>query len=656
MASLKKILKRFGWATPLSLIVFLALFTPLTSYAFSWTDLPYSILAQIAFGVSWLMALVAGFLVSFEAYIVQFVLGLSFQIASSKIVATGFPIMLSIANLAFVLGLIVVAIATILRLQSYGLKQVLWKLLVVAVVVNFGLIIAGTILQFSDNITLFMVKSIVPTQGNTVGDSTSNLSEFASIMAGAFNPQVGFLQSASSLKNPIEAATLNQSFNVAGGDFGAMLAPIVGVSLTFAQLCIILIVLGAFAVILLMRYIKLAFALITLPLAWAAWPFPAFKSHATKWWSEFLKQAFYPIPIIFFLWLGLIVAQSLHNSTSNYFPTPTTGANTGPLGAVTAFLGDFLSPIAMNFVSIIVIAGVMIMGLFAAEKMGASFAKNAHHAITEGGKAAKKRMSAWAGNRASQAGARLNIAQKNARAGLLERIPGQKQSKVLVDKEGNAIMREAGRDIWGNVGVKKNILVDGRGKKYTSFSKDVDGEYIDATGNRINGATIQQAYVTEDGKILNEQRLRDKRNVAVTKDGRVVAGTQTVVEDGLSRIELTNKNVLDAQGKLKGGYIDSNGEVAKASTATRLRQEAQRSEAHLANLRKEGEDAKGQAAKSFFSNLFSTPGAFVGGFIHGLGSPEVKFSAKELKTMAETAEEGAKPATGGATPPAEAHS
>jgi len=110
-------------------------------------DIAYGVIGKIVFGLSYLAASIAGIFVAVEAWILSIILGLNTQIVNSPPVQLGFPVVLQIANLAFVLGIIVIAIATILRLERYGIKQILWKLLVMAVLVNFGLVICAPILN-----------------------------------------------------------------------------------------------------------------------------------------------------------------------------------------------------------------------------------------------------------------------------------------------------------------------------------------------------------------------------------------------------------------------------------------------------------------------------------------------------------------------------
>ena len=80
---------------------------------------------------------------------------------SSPVVLKGWGIVLDFANLGFVLAIIIIAFATIFRMQSYAMKQTLWKLIVAALLVNFSLVIAGAFINVADNVTSSFNNKIV---------------------------------------------------------------------------------------------------------------------------------------------------------------------------------------------------------------------------------------------------------------------------------------------------------------------------------------------------------------------------------------------------------------------------------------------------------------------------------------------------------------
>src|SRR3989344_6609258 len=157
-----------------------------------------SAIAWIVYVINYIIATIFGVFISIIAWFIGIVIQINTNIVNTPIVQNGFSITLAVANLGFVMAIIVIAIMTILRYETYALKQTLWKLVAAAILVNFSLVIAGAILNFADNLSLYFLDGF--NQGCTTGTSTgvpgftnSPLDCFATSVAGAFAPQRVFL-------------------------------------------------------------------------------------------------------------------------------------------------------------------------------------------------------------------------------------------------------------------------------------------------------------------------------------------------------------------------------------------------------------------------------------------------------------------------------
>jgi hypothetical protein len=81
---------------------------------------------------------------------------------------TGWAVSRDVANLFFIFILLYIAIATILRLSSYGMKALLAKLVIIALLVNFSLVITKVIIDASNILarefySQLKVETIAPT-------------------------------------------------------------------------------------------------------------------------------------------------------------------------------------------------------------------------------------------------------------------------------------------------------------------------------------------------------------------------------------------------------------------------------------------------------------------------------------------------------------
>jgi len=120
-------------------------------------------------------------------YLLNYILATLFALASLKIMdkqtnpilETGWTIVRDVANLGFVLAIVIIAIATILRFEKYGMQKLLPKLVAAAILVNFSLTIAGVLIDFSNVITTFFLDKA----------TGANISEFTTQVSNAFGPQ-----------------------------------------------------------------------------------------------------------------------------------------------------------------------------------------------------------------------------------------------------------------------------------------------------------------------------------------------------------------------------------------------------------------------------------------------------------------------------------
>ncbi|MFA5386478.1 MAG: hypothetical protein WC297_02350 [Candidatus Paceibacterota bacterium] len=179
-----------------------------------------------------------------------------------------------IANLGFVLAIIVVAFGTILRMENYGFKKTLTKLIVAALLVNFSLMICAAIGDISNIAT----KAILgDTKIDEIGNTILNLSGINNI-GGQEGALVGIIKETGNV--------------VATG----IAAPI------FSLVCMVILLLTMIGIIimLLIRYVVVGILVVLSPLAWLCSIFPATIDLWKKWWTHFLRWIFFaPVMMLF---------------------------------------------------------------------------------------------------------------------------------------------------------------------------------------------------------------------------------------------------------------------------------------------------------------------------------------------------------------------
>jgi len=438
--------------------------------------LGYSIFGTMAEAIAYILAWIFGVLISVEAWFVGVVLNINNGIMSTSFVQTGFSISLAVANLSFVLGIIVIGIATILRLENYSIKKMLAKLVVMAILVNFGLVIIAPIYALSNSFTSFFLNSINPAGG-------AGFNGFATTMVARFNPgQVLNYQTPTGGGKSGALGATSGPFSTPGNDYsalGSLMVPIFGLVFTVIDLLLIVFVLAAFIIMLIIRYVTVAILAILLPFAWAAWVFPSFSSMFSKWWNKFLQWTFFAPIFMFFLYLALATIGG--SSSTDAFNTATNGY-TNSSNTLWQALVNFFGPtsnlknILTNFLQEVTLTGLIIGGMIAADSMGVKFAGEAVKYAQKKG----KDVGLYYGKKTGRAGLKALGGDKlvhNMRTGNLG-APDVIKKIPLIGTGAWTAANKTIQTVTQAPGIKRGIAVAGRAINHQLSNKDLVDEQM----------------------------------------------------------------------------------------------------------------------------------------------------------------------------------
>ncbi|MDO8676278.1 MAG: hypothetical protein Q7K16_01355 [Candidatus Azambacteria bacterium] len=332
----------------------LNVFNPLTHIPNPVTWFASKALLEASSVISAILGAVFGLILYFEAIIIDYILSpTNFSFTNSPIVTLGWGITRDLANMFFILILLIIAFATVLRIQSYALKQLLWKVVVAALLINFSLVIAGFVIDFTQVLTQFFLKQI--TGGGGFITITTKLANSMQIL-NFYNP-----------------ALPKDDFGGAAQFGAASVAATVGIILTLIGLVITVFVFGAAMIFLIVRILHLWLLLIFAPIVWMLWILPATSGQFSKWWNDFIKWAFFAPIFVFMIYLSLSIFDAtgkLNPKVFGIFPnawqTPAPGLTT--IGMPAAIF-QWILVIAMMFGSLIVAQKFGVMGAAASSKM-----------------------------------------------------------------------------------------------------------------------------------------------------------------------------------------------------------------------------------------------------------------------------------------------
>ncbi len=521
------------------------------------------------------------------AFILNFIFGLLFILGGALVnmmmhlnanilnqenalVGVGWTISRDVANLGFVLVMIIMAVATILRYEKFSAKSLLPKLIGAAIIVNFSLTIAGVFITFSNSLTNVFLN------GKMSGDMVAAIDN-------AFGPQKLLLPP----ENPLPPNPSDQG-SAAGGVTAAVLTSIAGLVFTTLFTALAAFVMIVLAFMLMVRYIYLSFLLIVAPLVWLFWVFPPLNKLFGEWWSKFLDWVFFAPAVTFFIYIALTSAKFL--------------------GSVSISTGSFGSAFETAFSQgsqMLIMGGIMLGGLIAAKSMGIAGAGAAIKLAQGAGNSAKK----WAartsqrvataplrtdrarkitedlqksnfrpfravGNAISRGGAmqgeqlikQATEAQKKFSdqqlAYRVRDMKGVERAAALsrLSKNGTAGLIPEGVATYINEDTKKMFAANGQGKAYGDMEKSVgfntemltalkagdDKKFEEETKKFFNGFSIKD-FDKLQGNILSAFN-KDKNNLGLDQSEHERVGT--AVKDAV--FEVAPGGIAKIRPKLKG--------------------------------------------------------------------------------------------------------
>ncbi len=514
-----------------------------------------TVIGWIAFLLSYVIGYIATVAIDVLIWVARFN-----KIINVEAVTQGWIIVRDLCNMFFILILLVVAFATILRIESYQWKKILPKLLIMAVLINFSKTICGLIIDFSQVIMLTFVN----------GFAETGTARFVDMFQ---------MQKYGSLTGVKDA-----SFS--GGSAMAVAAGIImGVFAMMVSVIVILVILA----VLVMRIIMLWVYTILSPIAFLAAAFPAGQKYSSQWWGEFSKNVIVGPLLAFFIWLALLTA-----STSSGELTTSAGKALNVSGGSTITVeGETTSPNALfsttNFQSYVITLALLIGGLMVTQQMGgmaASIAGKGMAAVQKGGSIigkGTKELGSFGIDKASQAtkgAVDFNLVRswgrlkdqfadnKAARAGDIEAKLTEKAKAG-----GRMAMLTHGGLAWQNLkswdGIKGFAMGTGR-NKYNDRAKKLEDERMGVwTSEDKYQAQGKLGILRNQEKDITSQIGKYKLKGSLTPEQqKELNGLQDSREDiraqtrGLEK-ELRTKIVNDKRVEELDGTKNEKGEIEK---------------------------------------------------------------------------------------------
>ncbi len=307
----------------------------------------------------WILQIILGVVASF----VQWAMDLSQNLDKITAIQDAWRVFLNLADLGFIVALIVIAFATIIHYENYAMKNTLWKLIVAALLVNFSFTIGMSFIQLSNAVSGFLISNITKDKGG-LANSLGTMMSVNRLSENAISKDPGIIASIWNAGKMIADVLTNPHRVLLNAIF--MIIFVILMLLTFFTLFVMLLV----------RFVHLAILLIWSPIAWFCWIFPYTDSHWKKWWRDMLKWNIFLPAVLLWIYVAQLVANNVNDLSISKSGFGSSQADTMASVATEAVLGaDFFSYAA----KIVLICGFIVMGMIAAYETGIAGGKIAYN-------------------------------------------------------------------------------------------------------------------------------------------------------------------------------------------------------------------------------------------------------------------------------------
>lgn len=464
-------------------------------------------IAIITFGISMIIHLMAWFCGQLITLLMEgliFLFGYNAFIRN-EFVSEGWKVLRDLVNMFFVLGLLLIAFATVLKIERYSWNKLLGKLLIMAVLVNFSKTICGVVIDFHQVLMMTFVNA------------------FKDITAGNIFSGLGMT---SWFKVTVMAVAGQVS---AGVQLGMIASALLGLILSIVCMVVIfiyMVVVGA-------RIVALWILVVFSPLAFFAYIFEGTSKIgqlSQTWWQEFLQYCMIGPLLAFILWISVATLPKLDVNKfvmADYFDP----AKRQGIQATFSEAGG-LDRILKYMMSIL----MLVVGLGYAQKfkvVGAGLMAGAFGKMKDMSVGNLDRGFKWG---IGAPGRAISPYYQGAKAGISERLQRAPLARVLT-KKGREQMAKAGYERArgavpgiGRLGVREERAK--QAQDYKSMRKDINWESPDAIRKEMY-------EYDKNGNI----RKDDKGNkIFKTKDRRFLESAYTALADAG---KLTHDDIKD---------------------------------------------------------------------------------------------------------------
>jgi len=489
--------------------------------------------------IIWLLGTLAQGIVAVLGLILTQVIGVLIKVAqynnfiNEGPVAVGWVIVRDISNMFFVVILLVIAFATILRIEKYNYKKWLPKLLMMAVLINFSKTICGLLIDAAQVIMLTFVTA------------------FAQVGEGSLVDLLGITGWQKMGADEVEVKT----WTVAG---------LYVLSVIYVVIALIVIV--AMLAMLVMRMVMIWIYVVLSPLAFLMSAFPDGAKYASQWWSEFTKNLIIGPVLAFFIWLSFTSLVSFSNENPQLVDN--IGSSDGNI-QLTDMEKEAVPETTQDvMIKFIIGIGMLLGGMTVTQSIGGAAAGVAGKVFNKGkglalagagavGGAmgynfAKRRFGDWREKRKKAMQEKSDLIYESVKGGIKGRISGVVRGlkNERNERKANIPLTQKQKDKKA----KKEKKLQEKRDRSALLDAYETGNYVDKDGKEYKYDDKTSKYKADDGSFA-----KDSKGNEVERMDHFEAGYQGAVRDKMTKAKALKNQIKEEKVNKEQKVFESAG-------------------------------------------------------------------------------------------------
>lgn len=490
-----------------------------------------------------------------------------------RMVIEGWIVVRDVVNIFYIFILLIIAIAMILGIQSYGSKAILIRLIISALLINFSLPLTGLVIDLSN----VFGNNFYQNMGTLREKDGKQIRDLAGGFAAGFQPQKTFQRGNQFQAGGVEKTT-----------WGMIIALIAGIALSGVAMF----VLFAGAIMLIIRIVKLWLLMVLSPLAFLMYVLPGTGGLFQKWLRELLSESFFYPAYMFFLYITFVMIES--GAVSRAVRERNSITDT-----ILATKGNGFSALVENsgdIMSFILLGILMIASIVVAKQVGAHGAGFAIKTTSN----VRDRLQGYAGQSARLAGAGAMIGLGRASDAILKtdaaqrlqndpvgaqllRVPAalKRREEQRTEQSAKQISKKTKEEAAAQMKIRPLDHM-GRAKRFEKMTPEQQAYYMKSMNSEQRALNVENMHAVDPSKDLKKKAIHATYQALGPEEAMALAhpelkagtkeykkeATQLVKDMSNADLARVNESVA-SHPEFKRSVVDSGkdiGAIIKAST------------------------------------------------------------------------------------------